>query len=225
MFTIRCFVPWNLPILCMWSVLNRSNSLIWCTYPLSPRSHLGQSEPGSPNLHRVFWDPQKLGDPPVPRSLTRPRWPAARAHIGSQRDWQPHGEQYLGGTDTGSPKTDSWCYPVRAMMCIKIQRLWGSAKCCHGRCWEALTEDKWMKMFMYSLIIHLLPVVCFLCQRGTGVMDQSQIRAEALCGVVASSHSDWRSRHYAGWPSTVGSDGTQPPETVTAFGPLHQGGH
>lgn len=51
-------------------------------------------------------------------------------------------------------------------------------------------------------------------------MDKSQIRAETVCGAVASSY-ERGPRHHSIWPSSVGSDGAQSPQAAATFGPLH----
>lgn len=80
-------------------------------FPL--RSNLGQSEPGRSHMHRVFRDPQELGDPPVTRALPGPWRFATGAHAGPQRHRQPPGEQYMGGAHTGPPQTSTWCNTVK----------------------------------------------------------------------------------------------------------------
>lgn len=72
-----------------------------------------------------------------------------------------------------------------------------------------------------SLNIHHFCLLSLPVQWGAGIMDQGQIWAETVCGTVAPSHS-WRGpRHHTIWPSSVGSDGAQPPKAAAPFGPLH----
>lgn len=182
----------------------RVENLTFCVYP--PRSVMGQSEPGRSHMHRVFWDSQKPGDPPVSSSLTGSWRPASRAHAGSQCHRQPHGQQYMGGLHSEPPKTNAWCNTVNNLLFL-VKR------------WDLLLLQ--LRFSDYSA------GCCFSgpVQRGAGVVDQSKVWAETVCGAVASSHT-WRGpRHHSIRPSSVGSDGAQSAQAAAPPGPLHEGGH
>lgn len=89
-----------------------------CVSPLSPyflftglsslapcRSHLGQSQPGRADLHRVLGDPSEPGDSPVSRSVAGPGRLARGAHTSPGCHRKPHGQQHLGELHPGQDQT------------------------------------------------------------------------------------------------------------------------
>lgn len=71
----------------------------------SCRSNMGESQPGRPDLHRVLRDPPEPGDSPVSSSLAGPGRLARRAHAGSGRHREPHGQQRVGEPHAGPDQT------------------------------------------------------------------------------------------------------------------------
>lgn len=76
------------------------------------RSHVGQSEPGCADLHRVLGDPSKPGDSPVSGALAGSGRPARRAHASPGCHRKPHGQQHLGELHPGQNQTHTQCNPV-----------------------------------------------------------------------------------------------------------------
>ncbi|XP_061550559.1 arf-GAP with GTPase, ANK repeat and PH domain-containing protein 2 isoform X8 [Phycodurus eques] len=65
------------------------------------RPHLGQSQPGCADLHRVFGNPSEPGHSPVSGALAGPGRLARRADASAVRHREPHGQQRLGGPHSG----------------------------------------------------------------------------------------------------------------------------
>lgn len=74
-------------------------------YFCSCRPRLGESEPRSPDLHRVFGDPPEPGHPPVQGPVSGPGRVAAGAHQGDDGHRQRARQQRVGGEHAGTPET------------------------------------------------------------------------------------------------------------------------
>lgn len=89
-------------------------------YLLPCRSRLGQSESRRPDVHRVLWDPQKLGHPPVPGALPGPGRLAGGAQHGDDGHRERHGQQRVGGSSGELQQAGERQHQVSVLLQIQV---------------------------------------------------------------------------------------------------------